>query len=330
MAKVIKEIDWNGHHYTFTNTFKSTGTKSHDILTMEDENGNSWIGETTWINRPWHRFDLEEAFNEIVSKAFGPKALELVREIDEEAYSVEEAIDTFFAKFDPKDISSNPKESYDDSDDARKKALADYLEVNVEDIELIDDNHEFQLSNGDAYVVLTDEEADYKFDEYIRNYWEDYGLEGIHGYLKDWIFENALDDDELEGYVREDVEQLVWDMSDEEVADECINEGIISSEEVYDEESDEYSPELRDDVDFDDLREQLIDYRMGEIDDYAEYLIDLGYDDDFFKNFIDDEKVIDALKDDADVNGSGRGQEIAFYDGEEHDLGNNLFAYRVD
>ena len=46
--------------------------------------------------------------------------------------------------------------------------------------------------------------------------------------------------------------------------------------------------------------------------------------------YIDDEAVIDALKDDADVNGSGRGQELSYYDGEEHDLGNGLFAYRID
>ena len=104
MADVIKEIEWNGRHYTFTNTFRNSGYKSHDILTMEDDQGNSWEGETTWINRPWHRFDLEEAFTEIVGKAFGPKALELVYTINEHSNSVESAIDEFFATFKPEDI----------------------------------------------------------------------------------------------------------------------------------------------------------------------------------------------------------------------------------
>ena len=328
MAKVIKEIDWNGHHYTFTNTFKNTGTKSHDILTMTDENGNSWTGETTWINRPWHRFDLEEAFDEIVSKAFGPKALELVREIDEEAYSVEEAIDTFFAKFEPKDISKNEVQEFDTSEEGRRKALANYLEVGEEEIEITGEN-EFEV-NGETYKVLTDEEADDEFDERIRQYWEDYGLEGVQDWMRDWILENALDEGELEDFVREDIEQQVWDMSDEEVANEAIDLGFVNSEDVYDEESDEYSPELRDDVDFDDLRNRIIESRIDDIDNYGEYLQDAGFDDYFLSNYIDDEMVIDALKDNADVNGSGRGQELSYYDGEEHDLGNGLFAYRID
>ena len=324
MAKVIKEVDWNGHHYTFTNTYKNTGTKSHDILTMEDENGNSWTGETTWINRPWHRFDLEEAFNEIVSKAFGPKALELVYEIDKTAHSVESAIDTFFEKFDAKDIEHVAKEQQDDSSDARKQALANYLEVNVEELEEVGDN-EFQV-NGETYLVLTDEEADDAFDEHIRDYWEDYGLDGISGYLRDWILENALDESQCEDLVRDEVYNSVYDwMDDEEVVDECESEGIVGYDEVYDEDG-----ELRDDIDFDDLRERLVDEKFNQIENYAEYLIDAGFDEDVLKDFIDDDMAIDALKDNVEVNGSGRGQEIAYYDGEEHDLGNGLFAYRTE
>ena len=324
MAKVIKEVDWNGHHYTFTNTVKHTGTKTHDILTMTDENGNEWVGETTWINRPWHRFDLEEAFDEVVSKAFGPKALELVREIDKTAHSVESAMDTFFEKFDPKDISSTPKEEHDDSEEFRKQALANYLEVNVEDIEDNGDN-EFSV-NGETYLVLTDEEADDVFDERVREYWEDYGLDGINGYLRDWILENALDESECEDLVRDEIYNSVYDwMSDDEVVDECESEGIVDYDEVYDEDG-----ELRDDIDFDDLRERLVDERFGQIDNYGEYLIDAGYGEETLQEYIDDELVIDALKDDLDVNGSGRGSEIAYYDGEEHDIGDNLYAYRID
>lgn len=331
MAKVIKEIDWNGHHYTFTNTFHSTSTRSHDILTMTDENGNSWTGETTWINRPWHRFDLEEAFSEIVSKAFGQKALDLVYEINKNAHSVEDAIETFFERFDPKDITlgSNETEAIDDSDEARKKALAEYLEVDEDEIELIDDNHEFQLSNGDCYIVLTNEEANDAFEDRIRQYWEDYGLDGVSDWMRDWILENAVDSDELEDFVREDIARWVIDMSDEEVVDECIDAGLVQSNEVYDENSDEDAPELRDDVDFDDLRDKLVEEKMSDVEDYAEYLRDSGFDDAFFMNYIDDEKVIESLIDDAEVNGEGRGGEIAYYDGQEHEVG-NFYAYQVE
>lgn len=321
--RVIKEIDWNGNHYTFTNTYKNTGTKSHDMLEMEDQNGNSWTGETTWINRPWHRFDLEEAFTEIVSKAFGPKAVELLRGINEKAYSVEQAIEQFFAQFKPEDIEHVGRDyGVDDSEEGRKKALADYLEVDVEDIEEVGD-HEFE-HDGATYRVLTDSEADYEFDEAIRNLWDEVGLDGVGDWMHDWILENALDEGMLEDLVREDVaSQIEW-MSDEEIADECISEGIVEEDSIYDEEG-----ELLD-VDFDDLREQLEDYRFDQIDDYAEYVNDAGFDAETLSYYIDDEAVIDALKDDADVNGSGRGQELSYFDGEELDLGNNLFAYRID
>ena len=328
MAKVIKEIDWNGNHYTFTNTFKSTGTKSHDILTMEDQNGNSWVGETTWINRPWHRFDLEEAFDEIVSKAFGPKALAMVREIDQTGHSVEQVIETFFSKLKPEDVQANPETIADTSTDARLLALAKYLEVEPEEVEEVGEN-EFSV-NGDTYRVLTDEEADYEFDERVRKLWDELGLDEISDNFRDYVLENCIDTDQLEDLVRDDISDYVYNMSDEEVADECIDEGIVESEEIYDEESDEWSPELRDDVDFDDLREQLIDEKFNQVDDYVEYFKDLGYDADFFKDYIDEEAVIDALKDDIDVNGSGRGQELAYYDGEEHELDNGFYAYRVD
>lgn len=328
MAKVIKEIDWNGNHYTFTNTFKSTGTKSHDILTMEDKNGNSWVGETTWINRPWHRFDLEEAFNEIVSKAFGPKALALVREIDKTGHSVEQVIETFFSKLKPEDVQANPENIADTSADARLLALAKYLDVDPEEVEEVAEN-EF-LVNGDTYRVLTDEEADYEFDERVRSLWDDLGLDEIGDNFRDYVLENCVDTNQLEDLVREDTSDYVYNMSDEEVADECIDEGIVESNEVYDEESDEWSPELRDDVDFDDLRERLIDEKFNQVGDYVEYFKDLGYDAEFFKDYIDEEAVIDALKDDIDVNGGGRGQELSLVNGEEIELDGDFYAYQID
>ena len=324
MAEIIKEIDWNGNHYTFTNTFYRTGTKSHDVLTMENQMGEKFVGETTWINRPWHRFDLEEAFTEIVSKAFGPKAVELVRNINEEAYSVTDAIDKFFAEFKPEDIQVNQEVEYDSSEEARINALAKYLEVSADIIESVGDN-EFEV-DGETYKVLTDNEADEEFDNYCRSVWDDIGLD-IGGYITDSILEYAVDEDELSDVVRDDISNYVYDISDEEVADECINENIVSEEDVY-VDGDTYGS-LRDDIDIDDLREKLIDEKLSDIDDYAEYLRNTGFDSEFFKNYIDEDKAVEVIKDAEDVNGSGRGA-IAYYDGAELDLDNGLYAYRVN
>ena len=321
MAKIIKEIDWNGHHYTFTNEFHRTGTKSHDVLTMEDENGNSWTGETTWINRPWHRFDLEEAFTEIVSKAFGPKAVELIRGINEDAFSVEGAIEKFFAQFKPEDIQANEVTHYDSSEEARIKALAKYLEVSADIIESTGYN-EFEV-DGETYKVLTDDEANEEFEEYCRSLWQEVGLDGL-GYLADSILEYAIDESEVEDLVRDDVYSQVEWMSDEEIIDECISEGLVDEGEIYNEEG-----ELVDDVDIDDLRDQLVERKFDEVDDYSEYLINAGFDTDTLANYIDEDKAVEAIMDAEDVNGDGRGA-ISSYDGAEIDLDNGLYAYRID
>lgn len=327
--KKIYEIDWNGKHYTFEREIKRTGTKTHDILTMEDEIGSKWVGETTWVNRPWHRFDLEEAFVEIVGKAFGKGQQEKLFEINKTAHDVTEAIDKFFAQLKPEDIEAGEDVTVKYSEDARREALAKYLKVDLEDVEQLGKN-DFSV-NGEEYEVYTDKEADEEFDRRVRNLWDDLGFELFgKSYLGDWVLEYAINDSELEDYVREDIDNFVYDLDEDQLVSECIDEGIVKPEDVYDEESDVMNPEYKEDLDFDDLREKLIELRFNEIDNYAEYLRDLGYDDEFFKDFIDNELVIDAIKDDIDVNGSGRGQELAYYDSEEHDLGNGLFAYRVN
>lgn len=322
MAEVIKEIDWNGNHYTFTNTFKSTGTKNHDILTMEDDKGNSWTGETTWINRPWHRFDLEEALREVISKAFGPKAKELIEKINSESNSFDSALERFFSEFKPEDITSNSEDTSDTSEEARIKALAKFLDVNVEDI-TSNGNNEFEY-DSDTYLVLTDNEADDEFDERVKNYWDELGIDGVSDYFQDWILENAVDEDFIEEAVKDSIRYEVDDMDDEQVADKLIENGDVTEDEVYDEDGN-----VRDDVDFDDLRDKLVDSEFDDVDDNLEYLKDIGYGTETFKDHIDDEKVIDALKDDIDVNGGGRGQELSPYDGKEEEQ-DGFYIYRQD
>lgn len=325
--KTIENIDWNGHHYTFDNEFKSTGTKSHDILIMTDEDGNEYKGETTWINRPWHRFDLEEAWCEIVKKAFGSKALKIAREVNKTANSVFSAIGGFFAKVKPEDIGISEEDKINSSEEGRKAALAKYLEVSPEELSE-EGGNTFGYDDAE-YVVLTDEEADDTFDSNVRDFWYNMGLEAVSDSFKDWIFNNALDDSAFEDLVREDIENQVADMyDDEDVVRECVDECLVDEEDIYDEEG-----TLKDDVDIDDLKEKLIDYKVENIinkESFGEWLQEIGYDDSYLSNYIDEEKVIDALKDDIEVNGSGRGQEIATYDGDELDLDNGLFAYRIN
>lgn len=321
MAKQITEMDWNGHHYEFENEFHSTGSMSHDVLIMKDESGNEWRGETTWINRPWHRFDLEEAWVEVVGKAFGKKAQETAREINKSCASVSEAIRSFFKELKPEDVSAHEESGSDHSTEARKAALAKYLGVKPEDIQDEGDD-EFSCDDG-TYRVLTDEEADEEFDSSVRSSWDGMGLESVSDYFKEWVLDNALNDDEYEDIVRGDYEEIVYGMDDSDVIEECREYGIVEEEEDADE----------GELDVGDLRERLIDRKVKdaiESESFGDYLRNTGYDDSYIGRYIDDEKVIEALKDDIVANGSGRGQEIAYYDGYEIDLDDDLYAYRVN
>lgn len=321
MAKQIRSIDWNGHHYEFENEFHSTGSMSHDVLIMKDESGGEWRGETTWINRPWHRFDLEEAWVEIVGKAFGGKAQGMAREINKSCVSVSEAIGSFFKELKPEDVSSPEANEADHSAEARKAALAKYLGVKPEDVHDEGDD-EFSCDDG-TYRVLTDEEADEEFDRSIRDAWRDMGLESVSDHFREWLLDNALNDDGYEGMVREECKMSVDDMDDDDVARECFDRDVVE---------DEIDPE-DEGVDMDDLRDRLID-KMAEDamngTTFGDYLRDLGYDDSYIKEYIDEDKAVEAIKDDVIANGSGRGQEIAYYDGDEIDLDGDLYAYRVN
>lgn len=321
MTKIIKEVDWNGNHYVFSNEYKDTGFKSHDRLIMRDKNGYEWTGETTWINRPWHRFDLEEALVEVISKAFGDKAHKLIQEINKNSSGIDQSINEFFKRFKPEDIETEI-DTIETEEVDKQEALADYLEVDVEEVEY-DGGNDF-IVDGDRYMVLTDDEADEEFENYCRSLWEDIGLE-IGGSIAEQILENAIDPNELEDYVREDIENYVYeDLTDDEVIEECIDEDILIPEDVYDE-----NDEIRDDIDIDGLREDLIEKKFEDVDDYVEYCRDMGYDNEFFSNYIDDDEAVQIIMDAEDVNGDGRGA-ISSYDGREIDLENGLFVYRID
>lgn len=325
---IIKDIEWNGHNYRFGLDTKSTGAANHEYITMVDDEGNEIVGDEMWINRPWHRFTAEHAWVQVVAKAFGEKAVKLATEINKDAYSAEEAIEEFFAKFDPKDI-EKPVEM-ETTDDARKLALAGYLNVDPEDISEEGDN-EFTYDDS-TYKVLTDDEADVAYDEAVRAIWDALGIDGVSGDVRDWIFDNALNDDEEahEEEVRDYIADNVYGSDDDEVVDKCIEEGILEDD------GDNY---IDGDVnydkigDMDTLRDKLIDKLVEDevgSQTYVEYLKDVGYDDADIveKCGIDDEAVIDYLKDAILIDGT-RGTELASYDGEEIDLGNGWFAYLV-
>ena len=186
-------------------------------------------------------------------------------------------------------------------------SLLNYLTGEVDDITIIDEDT-IEV-DGETYKILTDDEAEEEFKSYQEDLFDDMGLNGYSESFQAWIKENALDKDYFDDIVRELME-------------------------LYIEEDIKYDGEDR-------LLEEMKDAEVETEEEYLEYLIDEAGDsieyikDNFGSDYLDEilqdkpwlidlDKVIEEIK-----SWDGRGC-IACYDGEELELNNDYFAYRID
>lgn len=218
--------------------------------------------------------------------------------------------------------------------DIKIEKLAKYLGINANDIKKSEyDENVYEIDNGEQeWLVCNEEQAYDRAVDDIKSFYDDQGIGGFTPDFQEWILENAVNTDFLEDATREDIIALVDELDDEEVADECIEEGIVESYEVYDENSDEWSPELKDDVDFYDLRQQLIDKKFDDVEDYKEYWISMLGESEFYQWLQDSEYAdvdLDKVADEC-IKWDGKAHFISSYDGEEVDLGDDLYAYRLN
>lgn len=304
----LTDVTWNGVDYTFSTKFENSAFKHHLYLEMVTDSG-TWTGEEAWINRPWHRFEYEPAFYEIVSNAFGSKAVEIAKNACSESHDISEAIKKFFNKLNPEDVDKGGDDLTEHI--SKEEALAKYLEVNVDDIE--HDTGDYYSCDGDEYLVLTNDEADDLYTEYIESSWQDY-------LAPDQDLEYILDDDKVEEGIREDAEYQVEDMEDSEILEDCVKRGLCDEGDVLDDDGD-----ALDEVDVDEYRDMLIDdiVENTTFDDFLS-MFDRDY---ISENFIDEDKAIQEVKDMLDGY-DGRAGVLAPYNGEEIELEGDYYAYK--
>jgi hypothetical protein len=202
------------------------------------------------------------------------------------------------------------------TEEERVFALATYLGVDASDCTNTYDN-EFETPEGDYYVV-TEEEAEELAREDIINLFDELGLEAFTEYFRSWILENALDKDWFEDAVRESTEAYVDDIAYEDgrLEEELLEAGIITEADV------------EEGYDVEDAKERYVQYLMDETGDFVDYCgFNFGWDwvskVAVQNNLIDMDAVVEQC-----LFEDGVAHFIARYDGEEHDLGNGLFAYR--
>lgn len=189
----------------------------------------------------------------------------------------------------------------------RISALATYLDVDEDSIHPVTyASNIFEV--GDAeWAVLTEDEAERAAKEDIEDLYDDIGVDSFTPWFRDWIYDNAVDREWFEEALRESFENYVADIKDEDdrLQQEMDDAGV-------------------------DTEEEFVDYLVRSAGDPIEYYVDNFGSADFREvcsrhNLID----IDAVAEKA-IEEDGVAHFIATYDGEEVDLGDDLFAYRLN
>ena len=220
--------------------------------------------------------------------------------------------------------------------------LADYFELDPDTI--TEDSTYYAgftesiyiTADGETYVVLSDSDADTAFYDSVSNFIDDVGINGFSDYFKSWIHQNALDEQWFKDAFKEDLEFYANDIFREEnntygnrLVQEMYDSGILDDTSFEDDEDGEplYDEVL---IDESELVDMFVADRMEEVSDYVEEMtFQMGKDwrDKVVadNNLLNIDKIVDELK-----SIDGRGPQLAYYDGVEHDLGKGYFAYRID
>ena len=215
----------------------------------------------------------------------------------------------------------------------KKEALANYLGVNVDDIEDGYDESNFEV-DGAEYQVLTDMEADQALYDYIDMCIDDMGLESFTPNFQEWIINHALDNEKwFEEALQEDMEYYVYEMEEDELIQELLDEGYLSEDDVtYDEDDEDHeNPIIIDENKLQDAREEYIEYLVeGQGDPFKWYIDNFGQEG--LRDLIKDGTIgldVQTIADEC-ARWDGRGHFLSGYDGNELELEDGYYAYRTN
>jgi hypothetical protein len=211
----------------------------------------------------------------------------------------------------------------------KKQALADYLEVDVEEIEDGYDENHFEV-NGEEYMVLSEDESYDEFKDWEMSLIDDMGLDAFSENFQEHILENCINDSWFEQVAEEEADFYIGDMSDEDLLEYAHDHKIAKKIDDVDDEDFDRS-------DIEDECKEIYEEEILEqgISEYFENIYGRGWAKemkDTLQNEIDWEKVIEDMYD-----WDGRDTvwgSMAGYDGEVRELdkvnGEYLFAYRTN
>lgn len=205
-------------------------------------------------------------------------------------------------------------------------------------------NSQVYKNNEDdsEWLVCTFDEAESYAKESLESLIDDLGP--VEAFGMDTV-EYYLDDDYFNDILEEDTRYRVDEMDEDELIDEMESYGIIDDDDKIEDPDWEPDPDEPDEEPemiypeslLDSKKEELIDRMIGAYDSGVQYMEEIWGDlSDFIKEHpecVDTDRLIDNMLD-----SSGVANELARYDGEEHEIsyedefGNThwLYAYRID
>lgn len=212
----------------------------------------------------------------------------------------------------------------------KRDALADYFGEEGE-VRYDKDMDIFILPDGRAYFVYTGDEADQKAKEEVISSIDDMGIEAFTPDFRQDIIDNQMVDvDWFDDAMKESYEFYADDIMSEDgehgnrLFDEMIEEGVISEEDVTED------GELVDGIDLDEKKEEFVEKLCENWDNGVQWYIDNFGEKDFSDvckkhDLYDYDEIAETA-----VRWDGRGHFISYYDGEELDIGDDLFAYKYE
>lgn len=285
-------------------------------------------GDTVWtkdnVNEDWTTFKYKSGANPYIAKTedevkkIMTKYQGRITDLGSNFYEIDDS-DADADKF---SVTETLYESVDD--DERIKALADYLEIDPEEISNIYD-YEYETPDGD-YLVVTEGEAWDLARQDIISIFDDMGLDAFSDHFKDWIINNALETYAFRGVVEESMQSYIDDianegdnMYDSRLIAEMIEAGCIDDEDIEDE-----------DFDVGDHTDDFLEYLVDNAGDPVEHCI-FNFGADWVTQFACDYDLFDMeLIVEECIDLDGVAHFIARYDGDEIELENGLYAYRTN
>lgn len=221
-----------------------------------------------------------------------------------------------------------------------RKNLAEYLGVEVEDCEIEyeqGESCEIDTPEGE-YLVCNDYDTARELAvESARDLLDDIGLEGLTQSYRTYVLNNSdfFDKDWFEDAIRGDLENYLTDIEydyshkyENRLVEELAVNDIIDDDDL--EEGDDGLLYLKRDLDISDLKEHYIDDKMGSSDDFVQYFI-ANYGLNYFEEVAKNNNLVDydAIAEDI-VDTDGIGMQLASYDSNEHELADDMYAYRTN